>query len=439
MKIRKKNFNTYLMVTLCSLILAMLPGYMSVTSYMFLGLVLLFDYKTAPIVFFNLSFLVLSNESISSAYQYGALKYIIIIIFFIKSIKYFSFVFFQNKNFLLILFVFILILFHSFLFSSYTFFSILKILIWFVFISCFLLYFNLKEVYAKDLILIGLYFSLLVVCLISFFLHFVPSIGYALNGSGLQGLTNQPQVLGCVSALFGLLSTINFFKYKKIMYLYLFSFSLLLVYLSESRTAGMALFGSLAFLFFSILISNFNKVNNNYDAKSKVYVILGILFFPLLAIWKSDAILKFINKRESSGFTAVSESSRAVLIEPMLKNIEDNFSTGIGFGIPSNLNFNDMVYLPFLDLPISLPTEKGVFYIANIEELGIFFGTLVFLILFIVLMRGIFKNKLSPLIIFVLFSNLTENTFFSIGGLGMLLSIFMCLSLYSKTPNSMRG
>lgn len=59
----------------------------------------------------------------------------------------------------------------------------------------------------------------------------------------------------------------------------------------------------------------------------------------------------------------------------MLRNIHEYGLTGIGLGIPSDLDsLLWVIYLSLLNLSISLPTEKGIFYVAIYEELGYLFG-----------------------------------------------------------------
>lgn len=78
-------------------------------------------------------------------------------------------------------------------------------------------------------------------------------------------------------------------------------------------------------------------------------------------------IINFINKRDSAGITSIKESSRGGLIERMNINISNFPLEGIGFGIPSDFNFNNGLYMPFFNIPINA-YEKGVFYIAHIRK-----------------------------------------------------------------------
>ena len=56
----------------------------------------------------------------------------------------------------------------------------------------------------------------------------------------------------------------------------------------------------------------------------------------------------------------------------MIDNINKNFTTGIGFGIPSSLSAANIQLDPIFNLPIGMSVEKGSVYIAILEELGIF-------------------------------------------------------------------
>ena len=418
-------------ISLISFILAILPGGLAASSYIFLLICLIFRYKWSHIVFLNLCFLSLGNESLfTGLIEYGVLKYLVIFTFFVKSIVFFSKKFINNFYFISFCCLLFVVFFHSIFFSFYPLFSILKITFWFLYVIFFAMFFYKMDFEEKKLALLSCYFVLLIAILLSLILHFIPSIGYSLNGVGLQGITNQPQVFGSISGIFALISIMLFLNSKKYFYLIFLFVALVAIYLSQARTAALAFVIAFCFLnlqiFYDRFFNNDKKVYSNFSLKISL---LLIIIIPLLILWRFDEFINFINKRGESGVTKLADSSRAVLIEPMFKNIETYGLTGIGFGIPSDLNFADIIYLPFIYIPISLPTEKGVFYIATIEELGFVFGFISFSILLFIFKKNILINWYSPIIIFIFAANIAENTFFSIGGLGMLFWVFTCMSI----------
>ncbi|MFD1439564.1 oligosaccharide repeat unit polymerase [Acinetobacter sp. ANC 4282] len=423
--------NYSISITVINFLLALLPGYLSVSSYIFLSLCLITKYKWAPVIFLNLCFLVLGNEDLFTGLSsFGNLKYLIIFIFIIQSIFYFPRSFINNNHFVYLVLLFFVIFTHSLFFSFFPLYSIIKIGFWFSFVMCFLIFFYKFNVDDKIKIFSSSYFVLLLVVIFSLILNFFPSIGYSLNGEGLQGITNQPQVFGAISGLFSLASLILFFKKNKYLLLFCFLMGVFGVYLSQSRTAFLALCISLFFLLIQVFWDKISLSKIKVFSKNSLKISISFLFiFPFFILFNFEYFIDFLNKRGEGGVTSVGESSRSFFIGRMLNNIDTYGLTGIGLGIPSDFNFSDMSYLPFIDLPISLPVEKGVFYIANIEELGFLFGGLVFLILFIMFKKRFIVNIYASIIVFIFSTNLAENTFFSVGGLGMLFWVFACMAM----------
>ncbi|WP_441372929.1 O-antigen ligase family protein [Acinetobacter lwoffii] len=429
--IYKKHVFKAVFITLITLLFAILPSNLCFLSYVFLLLCLIFKYKLAPIVFLNLCFLVLGNEALFVGLDnFGFFKYLIIFIFVAQSLVFFPKKIINNFYFICFCCLFFIVFLHSIFFSYYPLFSILKIILWFLYVICFSIFFYKIDAVEKKLVLVSSYSVLVVVILLSLILHFIPPIGYFLNGVGLQGITNQPQVFGSISGIFAVISMMLFLKNKNYIYLAFLVLSTVAIYLSQARTAALAFVIAICFLILQVFYDRFfNKKDKIYSNYSLIFLVLFLIITPMMILLKLDKLIDFINKRGEAGITNLSDSSRSVLIDPMIKNIEIYGLTGIGFGVPSDLNFTDMIYLPVIYLPISLPTEKGVFYIANIEELGFLFGFITFLILFIIFKKNILINWYAPIIIFIFTANLAENTFFSIGGAGMLFWVFACISI----------
>ena len=95
----------------------------------------------------------------------------------------------------------------------------------------------------------------------------------------------------------------------------------------------------------------------------------------LLRLETFDFINNFLRKNSAEEFNNIYETylqSRNILIEPMIDNINKNFTTGIGFGVASSLSTANIQLDRFFNLPIWMSVEKGTIYIAISEELGIF-------------------------------------------------------------------
>lgn len=429
----KKYILNSVLLSLIVFFLGILPNSLSILAYIFISFVVLFRYQYSPVVLVLLCFLVLANDSLFfSVADFGFFKYLIVFIFFIKGILIKRVDLFSNKAFFKFQLIFFLIIIHSIFFSTNFSLSILKAISWYILIVSLISFFYSINNADKNIIFKGVTSSLLTGVFISIPLLFFPEIGMVVNNSGFQGITNQPQVFGTIAGLSAIISLIFFLRNNSFIFLIYFLFSIFLVYASQSRTAGLAFFIAFICLLFNVFYSNFINQKNFFSSKSFLYSFFLVLSAPFILLKFHEEIMIYINKREDTGFTTVSQSSRGGLIENMFVNINNYWAQGIGFGIPSDFDFSDTVYLPILDIPISLAVEKGVFYIALIEELGFLFGGIVFILLLSILFNKFFNNFYSPLILFVLGTNFAENTFFSIGGLGMLLWVFLCLSIYLK-------
>ena len=76
---------------------------------------------------------------------------------------------------------------------------------------------------------------------------------------------------------------------------------------------------------------------------------------------------------------------------------------------------------------MSYPTEKGIMYFAILEELGLI-GFIIFMaLLFSIVLRSLNRNIYGALLVLaVLASNITEATFVSFGGGGLLFLYIFC-------------
>ncbi|MBK8742082.1 MAG: hypothetical protein IPM02_22385 [Betaproteobacteria bacterium] len=136
----------------------------------------------------------------------------------------------------------------------------------------------------------------------------------------------------------------------------------------------------------------------------------------------SEQIDSFIIKRGTTPDLADAyEGSRGELISRMWENIEKTPFEGIGFGIASSPELNEIQREPMFDLPVGAAVEKGVMPVAVLEEVGIP-GFLLVAVWFGMLLLRSAQRGIEPLAVSatVLMLNMSEATFFSPGGLGLL-------------------
>ncbi len=430
-KLTKQHDNlNVVMISILAIALAMLPGFLSLSFYLFLFFLLIFKYSYSPIFFMLLGGVSIGNELLfSGVQQFSNLKYLLIILFFLISVSKIKKTFVLNKILFFLILILILIFTHSVFFSQILILSLLKLLSWFVFIFSLSIYF-LNQTHDEKLhCILSLNKSMIVLLILSLPLLLIPEIGYLKNGQGFQGFSNQPQVFGSFVGALAILNLLLFFKKNKYLYILIFSISSVLIVLSQSRTAGLAFFLAILITLFMVFSSKIkSKANYFFSKKSLYYACFILLLAPLIVIMNMSYLSEYINKRGTDAIGA-DGSSRSGLISNMMLNIDVYFLEGIGFGLPSNLDLTDASYLPIVGLPISVPIEKGVLYLAVFEELGLLFGFTVLILIFIISFHKIYRNSYFSLIVFVLGTNLAENTFFSIGGIGMMLLILYFASI----------
>ena len=162
--------------------------------------------------------------------------------------------------------------------------------------------------------------------------------------------------------------------------------SFFMIFLSQTRTAGLGLIFAVGFSLVFFFILNFFK-KQTYATTLRSYRFFLILFFSslLLLIFYSEivsAISNFISKGgrvDLEGIFEAYKKARAILFLPMIENISENFITGIGFGVASDPISMAVKRDPIFELPIQASVEKGILILMVLEELGIF-GFILFII-----------------------------------------------------------
>lgn len=334
---------------------------------------------------------------------------------------------------LLTLYLGVLMLVHSWLFSVVVDVSVLKVVSWVVVVLTLLSAWQGLAAEQRVALFDQLQWGLIWLMLLSLPLLAIPSIGYLVNGTGFQGLLSHPQAFGPTVALVGVLVGGRVLGERKPAWrdIALLGLCLVLVVLSEARTAGVAMIlGLLGSALLSPVFSGVSRRRMLPGLRSRRFqtvalmAVAGVIVAgPLLAGKLSSYLFK---RSDATSLIAAADASRGALVEKMFLNIQKNPWTGIGFGIASNPASMQVERDPVLGLPLSAQVEKGVMPVAVVEELGVFGALAVLGWLLVVLRRGARSGvpQFAVLITLVLV-NFGESMFFSVGGMGMLLLILL--------------
>lgn len=339
----------------------------------------------------------------------------------------------------------IFLIFHSFYFSAVVDVSLLKALSWTVVVATlFAAWAGLNDE-ARSVLEHELFGGLIVLMLVS--LPFVfTGIGYLTNGTGFQGVLNQPQVFGQTVALLGgwlagrLLGT----SQPGWREAGLLALCLVLILMSEARTAGFALV--LGVMAASLTSSHLSGVPVRRllpglsSPRLHGLALLAVAALVLGAPVVSDRLETYFAKRSGTGdLLEAADASRGELVDAMLENIEREPLTGIGFGIASNPSMMKVERDPLLGLPTGAAIEKGVLAVAVVEEIGVL-GTLLVLVWISMLVRRGAKSGVFTLTVLaiVLLMNFGEATLFSPGGMGLLPLILLTWAATGKPFNFRR-
>lgn len=339
----------------------------------------------------------------------------------------------MKKLSLLTLCLGIFMLIHSLLLSVVVDVSVLKVVSWVVVVLTLLSAWQGLAGLQRVALFDQLQWGLVGLMLLSLPLLAIPGIGYFINGTGFQGLLNHPQAFGPTVALLGVLLGGRILGEKKPAWrdIILFGVCLILVILSEARTAGVAMiFGLLGSALFSPVFAGVSHRRMLPGLRSQRLRFVGLMFLAGAIVagpFLIDQLSIYLFKRtDATNLLAAADASRGELVAKMWMNIQKNPFTGIGFGIASEPAYMVVLRDPVLDLPLSALVEKGVMPVAVLEELGVFGVIAVLAWLLVVLRRGARSGlpQFAVLITLVLV-NFGESMLFSVGGMGMLLLILL--------------
>lgn len=250
-------------------------------------------------------------------------------------------------------------------------------------------------------------------------------LGVFLNNRGFQGITNHPQFFGgLIAPLTAWLCVMVYMGKVQIYWVALAVLALAQVFMSESRNAALSIaIGLVAAAGTRLLSTRLNDLG--LTPRGFITGVASILAGAVL-IWRFDEVAAFLNvfmaKRLSGvNLDSLFAESRGQLLRLSLENFAESPWFGIGFGMPS-ISWQ-LEVTRVAGIPVSASVEKGIWYVAVLEELGVFGAVLVAGMLVSLaiptLRRGAAAAAALAFTIFA--SNLGEATMFSAGGLGLVL------------------
>lgn len=346
----------------------------------------------------------------------------------------------------LLLFI-LFVLIQSFFKSPFVEVSILKIVTW---SSLFILLMNCWSKIDKEEFYVlskNLFIFFTVITVSSFFL-IKKEYGYVQNAELFQGVLHHPQLFAIIMSVFGLMIVTGFpYRFKSnLVNLLMMLIVIYLLILSNGRTGILALI--LSTIIFTLVNPSFDFIKRQYTNTSKFIFFLSLIVLPFFIILvfqinnllNIDFLKNIITKSGATDEKLLIEAyleSRGDLLFETYNNIIDNFWTGIGFGIGSNLETFVVLRDPFFNMPYFGAVEKGMVFFAVLEEVGIF-GFLFFILFLFCCFFNLCETgfKSLPLFSIILLLNFGENSFFSTGGVGGLLLVFFTLSISKKVFNN---
>jgi hypothetical protein len=318
---------------------------------------------------------------------------------------------------------------HSWLFSPVVDVSVLKAIAWTVALTTLLSAWGGLATEERNVLQMQIFLLLTAILVVSLPLVVLP-MGYLINGTGFQGVLNQPQAFGASMALLGAFVLIQLFAQVQPRWrdLALASACLPLVVLSEARTAGIALVLAVGVALIATsrvsgrpLLSLLPGLRSRRMHALMLFAAVGIILAAPALTKVMDRYLSKSGRAEVTSLAEAYQGSRGGLIEVMWDNIEETPWTGIGFGIASFPSDMIVVRDPVLNLPTSASIEKGVLPVAVLEELGLP-GFIFFLVWIGHVTRRAARNGALELALIVnlLLLNLGESMLFSPSGFGMI-------------------
>lgn len=258
--------------------------------------------------------------------------------------------------------------------------------------------------------------------------------------NGIRGVLTHPQPFSVFLTVSTVYLAARLFDLKELAKLssatVLLLFMLVLVYFTRARIA-FAVMGVVTFLvLFSYLFNRrfqerFGKIFSGKFIYPLLAGLAAVVFLNFNAI--ADGAREFVFKNGRNGYSVTEsfQASRGFLVLKQINNINENPYTGIGFGIPSSMHNLSVTKDPVFGLPIQAEVEKGIMYLAVIEENGIVLGSLVLLFMIYLVIRAWSPTAVAgfALVAACLLINIGEAIFFSLGGIGLYVWLLLSIGM----------
>ncbi len=128
------------------------------------------------------------------------------------------------------------------------------------------------------------------------------------------------------------------------------------------------------------------------------------------------------------------EKSRGSLVDAMIENIGMRPLWGSGFGLASDLSTMNVEREPVTGLAIGAPVEKGVLFVAVVEEVGLIGAFFVFLWMWLLIHRSAKAGIIAFCVMATALAiNIGEAILFSPGGPGLLILIVLTWAVTNES------
>jgi hypothetical protein len=245
-------------------------------------------------------------------------------------------------------------------------------------------------------------------------------VGYAVNNTGFQGWVAQPQAAGLMFApmvlFFGGLGLFD--RLWPRLNIGLGSLALVEAFATLSRNAILAVVIGIAV---GVFISYLRDARR-WSIATFIGMTAGLLLVlqPATQGFIADIVAKGSTQSDFSNESAF-QRSRGVLVEASWGNFLRHPVLGAGFGIATDPSSMVITRDPLIGLPVSAPSEKGVTWVAMLEEIGLL-GTFVFALFLLPVLRGTLASSTATgfaVAVTTLMTGNGEAALFSFGGLGL--------------------
>ena len=274
---------------------------------------------------------------------------------------------------------------------------------------------------------------------------FIPGIGFWINGTGFQGIMQNPQVMGIIlspALAFLSIKLIRHENNKKYVIMPAILSIMAIMVMTGARTsliaAGLAVF--------VVLVINFSsriKIRHRIIIFRAFLLASASLFMLIMALVLnpklSSSLMSFIYKNRGDNIEESFYRSRGAGLEIHYNNFLKSPIIGNGFGVFATPDPREKI-TRVMGIPISAATEKGFALVAALEESGAIGILFLFALLFKMSKLAIANNDpgFTGAFFSCLFVNFGEAVFFSPGGIGLYFWILIgiCTGMASYKTNT---